>query len=623
MRVSIRFQIVALVSVLLMGAMAVYVYLAATLISRDKLAWIYDQNSLLAGTLSEELRANLSSLVDKLLYLGEQSEAAAGGRSGEDSEERAVRALFSTDIDVLSLEVWRRRGEATAGRTEAAGTYSRAFRFADDERLASLNLSRQDLEEARKQVPVPFEVVAAERVLLQNASFAPDVAIVRVSAATADKRLVVIADLRPDRLLRVFGRSSYHEVYLVDGRGGILVHPDPNKMIGRADVGGLPIIRDALDGKLARGAREFSLEGKGDIIGAFSRVDLGRLAVIIEAPKSEAMRASVELVRRTALFALGVVSLALLVSIYFSRRLAAPLRKLEETMQRISRGEFGVKVPVTSRNEIGSLASAFNRMSHELSEREHALMEKNAQLIQSEKLSALGELSAGLAHEVKNPMVGIVGFSQLGLEATSMDEAREYFELIEADAQRANGILQNLLEFARPQHVDLQRLEANHVVSGSLRLVSHQLQIKGVALHTDLAETLPEVMGDSNQLRQVLLNLMMNAAQAMENAPVKQLFVSTFQEPGWVVIEVRDTGPGMTEEVRRKLFRPFFSTKPKGKGTGLGLSVSSSIIAHHKGEIRVESSPGQGAAFTIRLPALPEEVTEPALRMPTNAERRG
>ncbi len=586
MKISIRFQIVALVAALLAVAMGVYVFWAARLVTRDRMASIYDLNSVLAGSLSDQVDIGMTGLAEKLRYFG------AEAREQEGTVQHA-RALFSTDADVLALEIWRR---------DASGAFARAFAYTDPDRLGSLNLAEKDLEDARQQTPVPIEQVATEKVLVQNASLAPDLALLRVAAASDDGRMVVIADLRPDRVLRIFGTTALYRAYLVDARGTVLVDPDPARVISHADVSTIPVVKDALEAKVPRGAREFQTGG-ADLIGAFARVKTGRLAVVIEVPKEEALRAPKQLSRRSAYFALGVISVALLVSIYFSRRLTAPLRSLEGTMARISQGEFGIAVPVTSGNEIGSLATAFNKMSRELSEREAQLHEKNAQLIQSEKLSALGELSAGLAHEVKNPMVGIVGFAQVGRGAASMKEAQECFELIESNAERANGILQNLLEFARPQRVEFALLDPNAVVKGALRLVAHQLSIGGVKVETLLAEGLPQIVGNGNQLRQVLINLMMNAGQAMEGAAEKVLRVATeAQSDGGVLIRVADSGQGMTEEVRQKLFKPFFTTKPSGKGTGLGLSVSNSIIAQHRGEIRVESSPGKGATFLIRLP---------------------
>jgi two-component system NtrC family sensor kinase len=269
----------------------------------------------------------------------------------------------------------------------------------------------------------------------------------------------------------------------------------------------------------------------------------------------------------------------------------------------ISRGEFGVEVPVEGPSEIRSVSAALNQMSCELVRRNDELQTTHAQLVQSEKLSAVGELAASVAHEVKNPMVGIVGFAQLGQESTDPAEVHEYFTLIEQDAFRANKILQNLLEFSRPPEVELEELRINDVVAGALQLCRHQVQMAGAKVETTLADALPAVRGNSNQLRQVLLNLVLNAGQAMADSPVRQLTVTTARAAeGGVELRVADTGPGIAEEVRAKLFKPFFTTKRRGQGTGLGLSVSRSIIEAHRGTIRVESAPGQGATFIIRLP---------------------
>lgn len=593
MRISIRYQIVALVAGILIVAMLSYLSLTRSLFTSDKVAWLYDYNSLLAGTLSEEVGAYLKTLGDKLRYFGmEQSDHLD---EQEADPHHRVRSLFGSREDLLALELWIR---------DEAGKFQKRYQYVDHPRLEQLAIVEGDLIEAARQVPLSVaDAAAAEGEIVENVSLPPDLALLRAASPADEGHVVVVAYLQPDRLLRLFGRSELHRAWLVDARGRVVVHPDPELVLTRADQSSVPIVRSALEGKLSRGAEEFVARGEA-WLGAFARVPLGRLAVMIEVPRKEAFRATTELNRRTLLFGIGVIASALLASIYFSRRLSAPLRKLEETMEVVSRGELGVEVPVTSNNEIGRLAEAFNRMSRELSVREALLMERNAQLVQSEKLSALGELSAGLAHEVKNPMVGIVGFAQLGLTAAKLEEAWEYFGLIEGDAKRANDILQNLLEFARPMKVEMQPLDPNAVVQGAVRLVAHQLQIARVRLETQYADGVQLIRGNDNQLRQVLVNLLMNAAHAMEDTESKRLFVKTsFAAGGGVQIEVRDTGHGMSPEVQARLFQPFFTTKERGKGTGLGLSVSRSIINEHRGEIRVESEPGQGARFLIVLPA--------------------
>lgn len=381
----------------------------------------------------------------------------------------------------------------------------------------------------------------------------------------------------------------------------MLIHPSAPEVLSKADRSAVPVVKEALEHG-SRGAREFD-SPEGAVIGAYAAVGVARLTVVTEVPKAEAFSSARELIRRSVVFAALVIFIALLASIYFSRRLAAPLSKLEETMAVISEGHFGAEVEVTSRDEIGALAAAFNRMSRELSEREEKLLEANAQLAQSEKLSALGELSAGIVHEVRNPVAAIAGFAELCTESITLDEAKEYGAFILADSRRATEILQNLLDFARPEAVAFEPVDATGLVQGALRLVSHQLKTMDVQIETRFPEAL-RVTGDENQLRQVLINLMMNAGHAMAGCAERNLNVSIASVPdGKVQISIRDSGVRMPKEVKEKLFKPFFTTKAKGKGTGLGLSVSRKIVAHHRGEILVESEPGKGATFIVCLPA--------------------
>jgi signal transduction histidine kinase len=583
MKMSIRYQILALLSALLVIAIVAHLYLANRLFTKDKLAYIYDMERSLTATVSQEVRASVGSLVDKLGYFAEE-EARRNGQA-------AVAPLLSSDPDLLSVELWEQ---------SAPGRLTQVYRHADAARLAAANLTEDDLAESRRTTPIPLAVVAAEGVILQNASLAPDIALLTLAAPVSNGRRVVMATLRPTRLLRIFGRTDAYRVYLVDGMGHILVHPDPNRVIRRDDAASVPIVREAIRSPLPR-VHEFDGPG-GATIGAFAPVGLGRLVVVAEVPRAEALRASHQLVRRSMLFGLGILFLGLIASIYFARRLTAPLRVLEEATAAVGRGDFHAGVTVTAHNEIGRLAAAFNRMGQELADREARLSEAHRQLIESERLSILGELSASIAHEVKNPLAGIVGYAQLGMTAKDLDQSREHLEVIERHAWRASRILEGLLDFARVESLDLRPLELSAVVADGVRLVAHQVQSKRVTLETDLPAGLPPILGNANQLQQVLLNLIMNGMQALEGCPVKVIRVRVRQDGDAVVLSVQDTGAGIPLDLQPRVFMPFFTTKPKGKGTGLGLSVSQRIVSRHRGELRFESTPGTGSVFFARFP---------------------
>lgn len=594
MRWSLRTQVVALVGLVLLLGMGVYVLLATRVVRADKQATVYDVSALVASTVAEQIFRTVDGIGAKLRYFGEEYESTPG-----DAERRA-RSLLLADDAVLSLEVFK--------RTEAG--FERSFLFVDQPRLAALNLTADNLAEARVRTPTPLEAVARMGLLVQNSSLPPDLALVRVATATADGAHVVVAELRPEWVLSVaVGTSRLYRVFLVDRLGRVLAHPRTELVINHQDLSEIPAVKAALGAKVSRGATEYERDGQA-WLSAWARVgdalgeELG--AVVVEVPKDEAFQAATELERRSLVFALGALGLALSLSVLLGSRVTKPLRELERTMGVISKGQLGVEVPVEGPAEIRSVGLALNQMSRELVRRSEELQRANAQLVQSEKLSALGELAASVAHEVKNPMVGIVGFAQLGQETQDPKEIDEYFRLIEEDAFRANRILQRLLEFARPPEVTFVPVSLNEVVQGSLQLCQHQLQMGGVKIETQLADELPAVKGNSNQLRQVMLNLLLNAGQAMEASAERLVRVSTARNgDGRVEVRVADTGPGIAKEVTEQLFKPFITTKRAGQGTGLGLSVSRSIVEAHGGSIRAESVAGVGATFIVCLPAAP------------------
>ncbi len=333
---------------------------------------------------------------------------------------------------------------------------------------------------------------------------------------------------------------------------------------------------------------------------------------------------------------LGVVVLVILVLTFFARLVTNPVKKLVRVTDQVSRGDLNQRVDVTQQDEIGHLAVTFNRMIESLKHSRHKIEEYNrtleekivkrtqeleqaqAQLIQSEKLSAIGQLAAGVAHELNNPLGGILGYAQFALEKLkkagadhpgSIDTERyiRYLTDIEGQARRCKSIVQNLLRFSRASHAaEMEELDVNKVIEDTIAFVEHQLHMSQIELEVALDPNLPRIPGNAGQLQQVFTNLILNATHASSSESIIGI-VSRYSPAvgefgGAVELLFIDQGTGIPPENLKKIFEPFFSTKEVGKGTGLGLSVSYGIIKSHGGEIRVDSTVGEGTTFTVVLP---------------------
>ena len=225
----------------------------------------------------------------------------------------------------------------------------------------------------------------------------------------------------------------------------------------------------------------------------------------------------------------------------------------------------------------------------------------------TEELAASGELVAGVANERNNPLTGISTFAQLLLEDELQGEQLESVSLIKREADRAIGVIRDLLLFARKTDAREVPVDINTIVTHTVRLRALASRSSGIEVHMQLDESSPKVRGDEQKLQQVLLNLLVNAESALNDAKVRHLSVITRSKDETVTIVVSDTGHGMAESVSQRVFEPFFTTKPPGEGTGLGLSVSYGIVQAHGGVISVESTPDVETTFTISLPLDTEE----------------
>jgi two-component system NtrC family sensor kinase len=241
------------------------------------------------------------------------------------------------------------------------------------------------------------------------------------------------------------------------------------------------------------------------------------------------------------------------------------------------------------------------------------------QLVQSEKLAAVGQLVSGVAHELNNPLTSIAGLSEFLLEQKELGKKdRGHLQVIQEQAERAGRIVRNLLTFARKGAAEQVPVDLNDVIRRTLSLMAYDLKLKDVTVERELSGALPEVLGDRHGLQQVVLNLISNAAQAVSENPrerTREVTVSTWFD-GQVHLRVADNGPGIPDDLLASVFTPFFTTKEPGKGTGLGLSITYSIVESHGGQITIEPrSPqgGGGAAFRVDLPPAPADAARPAM----------
>ncbi len=313
----------------------------------------------------------------------------------------------------------------------------------------------------------------------------------------------------------------------------------------------------------------------------------------------------------TGITLIGVL-ISMVITIWISRRISASVNKLVDASQKLAGGNLNVKIEKMSNDEFGELAETFNFMARSLRERDEQLKEyTKRKIMESERLALIGQLAANVAHDLNNPLQGIVTYSYLLLESeTCAPEERENVQKIVVQANRCRDIIRALLDFSRQKKPDKTLCDVNNLLTACVSLVERQALFHNIEVHLDLEENLPRVILDPSQIERVFLNLIINAAEAMEGNG--QLFLSTRhdREGNCVEVEVKDTGPGISEENLEKIFDPFFTTKETGHGVGLGLAISFGIIKEHNGNISVESTPGKGATFTVSLPVIVETTGE-------------
>lgn len=332
---------------------------------------------------------------------------------------------------------------------------------------------------------------------------------------------------------------------------------------------------------------------------------------------------------------LFVITISFSLGIILYKFVSKPVSLLDVGMQKIAKGDLGHVIEIHSNDEMGLLANTFNTMAgdikkyrenmenwtkaleDEIQKKTSEIMKAHEQLINAEKLASLGRMAAGVAHELNSPLTGIVTFGHLLMKRTPPErrEDIEDLQVIVEQAERCSKIIKGLLGFSRKTSSEKVYVNINALMESTISMVRNQAKFHNIKFRLDFDEAIPQVPTDPNQLQQVFINLLINAADAMnERGQVRIATRMAGDTPDglmrgypqaakkYIEIEFTDSGPGIPEEHLSKIFEPFFTTKPVGKGTGLGLAVSYGIIKKHGGNIFVKSEAGKGASFFVRLP---------------------
>jgi two-component system NtrC family sensor kinase len=321
----------------------------------------------------------------------------------------------------------------------------------------------------------------------------------------------------------------------------------------------------------------------------------------------------------------SIVAICIIVALILFHFIERPVKELVLGTKRISGGDLKQFIPIKTNDEMGHLATSFNQMTrdlqkaqeeiregirnleHKVEERTKELKATQSQLLHSEKLAAVGALAATVAHEINNPLTGVYTYIRLmerkieqgSYREEDVETYRGYLETMRREVERTTAIVQNLLDFTRPKDPVRKQLNLVKVVEESLSLIRNKLSLNNVEV-VNLMNPLPDIMADPAHMKQVFINLMINACEAMEGGGTLTISGEYDEKENAAKVSIRDTGVGITAENLARIFDPFFSTKEKG--TGLGLSVVHGIVTRHNGNVEIDSSPGKGTNVRVTLP---------------------
>lgn len=404
-------------------------------------------------------------------------------------------------------------------------------------------------------------------------------------------------------------------IFIVDFKKKIVAHPDKRRAALKEDMSGISAVDNVA---MNKSGGEIFIDRSGQLmVASYVPILDQSMGIIVSLPLREAYSEIRKVETNSLIFVIAGIMIAASFGIFFAKSIESPINDVIYGTEQVRKGNLNYRISTDAIDEVGRLATAFNMMTEELKESQN-------HLIASEKLAALGTMAAGMAHEIKNPLVALKTFTQiLPLKWDDKEFREKFITVLPPEIDKINRIAENLLKFGKPSRPEFKPVNVNTILEEVLELLENQLKKNNIRISTKFVN-IPEINGDPSQLSQSFLNIVLNAVQAMPNGGeliiktdqgqviqlgslTKSGFVSTKKSENGpagkisaVFIEITDTGSGIPEETMKNMFDPFYTTK--SSGTGMGLPITLRIIEEHKGTIKVRSQLGKGTTFIIMLP---------------------
>jgi len=350
------------------------------------------------------------------------------------------------------------------------------------------------------------------------------------------------------------------------------------------------------------------------VLSAYRHIPALKWGLVAKQDVSEAFAQIIKLKIRT-LILIGICTVIIvIIGISFTNRITRPILRLAQGAKAIGSGNLDHRISINSQNEVGLLAREFNQMAAKLkashTDLEQKVEERTAQLLQAERLAAVGQLAAEVAHEINNPLGGMQNYANmLQNEPQNISQTKSYASFIQEGLKRIEIIVKRLLTFSKPYSLNMAPEDVNTILNNSVDFIEHKIEVSHIQIKKHFNEQLPPVFVDADHISQVFINIMINAIESMPNGGVLTLTTDTCKRHNkCITISIRDTGGGIREDIKNKIFAPFFTTKNKEgeQGLGMGLAVSKRIVDDHHGYLRLENTNNEGSTFSLCLP-IPNE----------------